>query len=243
MPITARNSKLETRNYFITGTDTGVGKTLVTALLALHFRSLGVGVGVMKPFATGCRSESGVLISEDAEFLKGVCELSDELELINPARWEEPLAPLVAARRASDASDHWHNVLKSYEVLRSRHEIVLVEGVGGVLVPVQERDGEILTCVHLANTLKLPTILVARRALGTINHTLLTIEALRNSNIEIAGFIFCDAQPVDENDIAAQTSPAIIAEMTRLPILSEVPYLSDVSSPALKQAASEYLGC
>jgi dethiobiotin synthetase len=224
-----RNPKLETRNYFVTGTDTGVGKTVVTALLALHFQARGADVGVMKPFASGCELEDGVLVSEDATFLKETCRLEDGLELINPARWQEPLAPLVAARRAGDDSDYWVRGLAAYEVLKARHEMVLVEGVGGLLVSIAERGGKILTCVDLASTLALPVIVVARRTLGTINHTLLTIEVLRAAHLEIAGLIFCDAEPVEESDVAAQTSPALISEMTGVPILASVPYLKELS--------------
>jgi dethiobiotin synthetase len=218
-----RNPKLKTRNYFITGTDTGVGKTVVTALLALHFQARGADVGVMKPFASGCELEEGVLVSEDATFLKETCRLEDELELMNPARWQEPLAPLVAARRAGDTSDYWARSLAAYEVLRSQYEMVLVEGVGGLLVPITERDEKILTCVDLASTLALPVIVVARRTLGTINHTLLTVEVLRAAQLEIAGLIFCDAEPVEESDIAALTSPTLISEMTGVPILASIP--------------------
>lgn len=223
--MTIQNSKLAIQNYFITGTDTGVGKTVVTALLAQHFQKRGADVGVLKPFASGCELENGVLVSEDATYLKANCRLKDDLEQINPARWREPLAPLVAARRARDDSDYWSKGLAAYEVLRSRHEMVLIEGVGGLLVPIAERDGKILTCVDLASTLALPVVIVSRRTLGTINHTLLTIEALRVVELEIAGLIFCDAAPVEKGDVAADTSPALISEMSGVPILAEVPYL------------------
>lgn len=228
---------LQIQSYFITGTDTGVGKTLVTALLALHFQARSADVGVMKPFASGCQVQGGVLVSEDATFLQETCDLQDEAELINPARWEEPLAPLVAARRAGDKSDYWKTSLDAYRVLRERHEIVVVEGVGGLLVPIAESDGKILTCVELASTLALPVVIVARRALGTINHTLLTIEALRAANLEIAGLIFCDAEPMDENDIAVRTSPQMIAEMCGVPILGTVPHLRDLSREKLQDVA------
>jgi dethiobiotin synthetase len=230
---------LRNRSYFVTGTDTGVGKTLVTALLTLHFLARGVDVGVMKPFASGCEVREGVLVSEDANFLKETCVLQDEIELINPARWIEPLAPLVAARRAGDNSDYWQECLNAYEVLRARHETVLVEGVGGLLVPIAERNGKILTCAELAITLALPTIIVARRALGTINHTLLTIEVLRAANLEIAGLVFCDAEPMEEDDVAAATSPAIISEMSGVPILGSVPHLENRSREKLQQLSSQ----
>lgn len=239
--MNTQNTKLETRNYFVTGTDTEVGKTVVTALLALHFQESGIDVGVMKPFASGCRRENGVLISDDAEFLKIAAGVDDDMELINPARWEEPLAPLVAARRAHDAKDHWPTCIEAYEVLRSRHEIILVEGVGGALAPISERDGRIWTGLDLMSTLGLPVIIVARRTLGTINHTLLTIEALRAANLEIAGIVFCNATRVDENNVAAHTSTQVIAEMSGERILGVVPHLENLSRETLRAAAREYL--
>ena len=234
-----QTSNFKPQNYFVTGTDTGVGKTLVTALLALHFQSQGVDAGVMKPFATGCRSEDGVLVSDDAELLRDVTGVKDELELINPARWEEPLAPLVAARRAGDTEDHWSRCMTAYKVLCARHEVVIVEGVGGVLVPLQERDGKILTCLDLMSTLALPVIVVARRTLGTINHTLLTVEVLRNANLEIAGVVFCDAEEIAAGDIAAQTSTQVIAKMSGAAILGCMPHLREISRASLKAAAAE----
>lgn len=228
---------IETQSYFVTGTDTGVGKTVVTALIALHLQSRDADVGVMKPFASGCQWRDGVLVSEDAEFLQQSCVLSDTLDAINPARWEEPLAPLVAARRANDNSDYWRAALKAYEVLRARHQAVIIEGVGGLLVPIAERNGKILTCVDLASTLALPVIIVARRTLGTISHTLLTIESLRAADLEIAGLIFCDATVIEENDVAAQTSPALIAELSGVPILGYVPWSKDLSRSQLIEIA------
>lgn len=232
---------MKIQSLFVTGTDTEVGKTLVTALLALHFGARGTDVGIMKPFASGCAHENGVLVSQDAQFLKDVCELDEDLDLINPARWEEALAPLVAIRRALDTQNYWPRVLESYDALAARHEIVLVEGVGGVLAPLGERDGKILTCLDLMNTLALPVVVVARRTLGTINHTLLTIETLRNANLEVAGLVFCDAVPVEENDIAAQTSTSIIAEISGAKILGVVPHLENLSREILRAAASDYL--
>ncbi len=226
---------------FVTGTDTGVGKTLVTALLALRFRARGVNIGVMKPFASGCEESNGALISEDARFLRDATGIEDALNLINPVRLAEPLAPLAAARRASEnSSDYFARARRAFDALLGAHETVLVEGVGGLLVPICERDGRILTCRDLIEEWKLPVVVVARRTLGTINHTALTVEALRG-RAEIAGLVFCDATPVENDDIAAQTSPEIIAEMTNLPILGHVPFLNDVSPAALREAAEQFL--
>jgi dethiobiotin synthetase len=230
-------------SLFITGTDTGVGKTVATALLALALQQRGVDVGVMKPFATGCVWRQGELIGEDAAWLREVTGVQDEMELINPARWEEPLAPLVAARRAGNAGEDWMaRIREAYKVLSSRHECVLVEGVGGLLVPLPHPDeSTFYTCAEFAGELGLPVVLVARRLLGTINHTVLTARHSLASPAHFAGLLFCDSEPIAGDNIAAQTSPLIIAEMTRLKIWGQVPHLTDLSRPSLMNAASMYL--
>ncbi|MDF2439771.1 MAG: dethiobiotin synthetase [Abditibacteriota bacterium] len=233
---------LNPQSLFITGTDTGVGKTMVTALLALHWRKLGFDVGVMKPFATGCSLACGELVCDDARWLKETVGLDDDLDLINPARWEEPLAPLVAARRAGDAHVDWIDRCRdALEVLRSRHEFMLVEGVGGLLVPLQERRGEIQfpTAADLANEIGFPLALVARRELGTINHTLLTV--CYGLQVPLAGLVFCDSQPIDKDNIAAQTSPALICEMSGLPAWMEVPFLPELSRASIEAWATSQL--
>ena len=213
------------RSIFVTGTDTGVGKTFVTALLALKLRAAGIDAGVMKPIASGCTWHNGELVADDALWLRAMTGVNDELESINPIRLEEPLAPLVAARRAKqDSGDYIQRSIAAYEELKRRHDCVIVEGVGGLLVPIGERDGKIETCVDLANALGLPVIVVARRGLGTINHTLLTCSTRLQEPARFAGLVFCDAAPLEETDIAAATSPALIAEMTGLPIWGQIPF-------------------
>ncbi len=228
------------KTLFVTGTDTGVGKTLVTALLCLHFQQRGLNCGVMKPFASGCDLINGQLVSEDARFLRDVTGVQDELDLINPLRLQEPLAPLMAARRGGIESANFFAQAKSaLDVLLARHDLVLVEGVGGLMVPIAENNGQILTCADLIEAWQMPIVIAARRTLGTINHTLLTVEALRENRIE--GLIFCDAESVPEDDLAAQTSPNLIAEMTGLPVWGNVPFLEDLSPEKLRAAAKKYL--
>jgi len=240
--MNTENSKFKIQNYFITGTDTEVGKTVVTALLALRMQARGIDVGVMKPFASGCRREQAVLISEDARWLREMTGVRDELELINPVRFEEPLAPLVAARREGvETEDFLARCHEAYRELQSRHQCVIVEGIGGLLVPLQARTGSTLTCADFASELGLPVVVIARRALGTINHTLLTCRAPLRDPSYFAGLVFCDAAPVADDDVAAQSSPALIEEITGLKIWGEVPYLSDLSRPVLMEAAERFL--
>jgi dethiobiotin synthetase len=229
------------RSLFITGTDTGVGKTLVTALLALHFQEQGINCGVMKPFASGCEWVNGELQSEDALFLQAATEVQDEPGLINPIRLQEPLAPLVAARRAGiETPDFFGQAQTAFGILQERYEMMLIEGVGGLLAPIAERERRILTGLDLIEEWQMPVVIVARRTLGTINHTLLTVEALKKQ-ATIIGLVFCDAQAVLTDDVAAQTSPQLIAEMTGLPIWGQVPFLQDLRPDALRLAANAHL--
>lgn len=232
------------RSVFVSGTDTGVGKTVVTALLALRLRQQGIDAGVMKPFATGCQRINGRLESEDARWLRQIVGVEDELELINPARWEEPLAPLVAARRAGNSQEDWiGRCLEAYQELGRRHDCVVVEGVGGLLVPLQEKleSGHQSTlhptCADFAALLGSPVAMVARRGLGTINHTLLSVRYPLRAPARFAGLIFCDTEPIEET-LASVTNVQMTAELCGLPVWGEVPYLKDWSPSTLQRAAS-----
>jgi dethiobiotin synthetase len=242
MPLKIQNSKFKIQNLFVVGTDTGVGKTVVTALLALYFQARGVDCGVMKPFASGCEMFDGQLESEDARFLKNISGVNDEMDILNPARWREPLTPLVAAQRADDKSDYWSRARATLGVLQARHECVIVEGVGGVLAPIAEKNGKILSNLEWAKECELPVVVVARRGLGTINHTLLTLGVLRAHGIEIEGLVFCDAEPVEDSDIAVQTSPALIAKISGVPIWGEVSFTQDLSRANLQDVARKCFG-
>ena len=229
---------------FITGTDTNVGKTLVTALLGLRLQQHGVRVGVMKPFASGCvLNRHRVLESEDAIFLRNTLKLQDDLELINPCRWQEALTPLVASRREnSPFRDAWQEAKPALQELQNRYDCVLVEGVGGLLAPISQKpDGAIWTNLDLINELGCPVVVVARRTLGTINHTVLTCRAPLKNGSHFAGIIWCDASPVDENDVAANTSSAIVEEMTGIESWGNVPYLESLDNRVLDDAAQEFL--
>lgn len=233
--------RMKTQSYFVVGTDTEVGKTVVASLVALHLQARGVDVGVMKPFASGCEPIGKELESEDARHLQETTAVSDGLDAINPSRWAEPLAPLMAARHAQDTTDYWTKSLEAYKALASEHEVVVVEGVGGLLAPIAERSGEVLTNADWAAEFCLPVIIVARRGLGTINHTLLTIESLRARRIEIAGIIFNDPQKIKAATVAELEGPALISQISGVPILGTVPHLKELSRKQLQVAAREFL--
>src|SRR5688572_20209790 len=169
---------------FITGTDTGDGKTLVAGAIADWFRRRHKRVGVLKPIATGCVHRREGLVSEDAEFLAHCAEARFPLDVICPVRYAEPLAPSVAAERAKRPVD-WDAIRRSLRIIEAGSDVMIVEGVGGVMVPLDASH----TVIDLARWLRLPAVVVARPNLGTINHTLLTVKALRDAGVVVAGVV------------------------------------------------------
>lgn len=218
------------RGFFVTGTDTGVGKTVVTAALAAALREAGVEVGVMKPVETGVPPETHPEDGSDAQALARAAGVSDPPELVGPVRLREPLAPLVAAR-LEGREVSLAAILEAYRALRARHAFMLVEGAGGIAVPVAPG----LLMSDLARAMELPLLIVARASLGTINHTVLTVQFARAAGLEVAGVVIngVSADP----DLAEQTSPAVIAEMTGVPVLAKLPREAGVD-PARGQLGS-----
>jgi len=224
-------------SLFVTATDTGVGKTLITALVVLKLRRLGVDCAFMKPFATGCRWEGGELVSDDVEFLRHATGANDPVELCNPVRLEPPLAPLAVARLTGVSSAAWPDqCFEAFLELGRRHECVVVEGIGGLMVPLA-KSPDLFTCRDLASLWHLPLLLVARRSLGTLNHTLLTREVEFNPGPDWRGLAFNDATPLATDDLAAATSPGLLAELTGLPVWAQVPHLEDLSRGTLEEWA------
>src|SRR5688500_3456661 len=202
---------------FVTGTDTGVGKTLVAGAIADWFRRRHRRVGVLKPIATGCEHRREGLVSEDAEFLAHCADARFPLDVICPVRYAEPLAPSVAAERAGQPVD-WEAVARSLRLLEGGSDALIVEGVGGVMVPLDAKH----TVLDLARWLRLPTVVVARPSLGTINHTLLTLNALRSAGIEVAGVVI-NRYPAEAASIAEETNPRVIEKWGKVPVLCIMP--------------------
>jgi dethiobiotin synthetase len=205
-----------TKGIFITGTDTGVGKTYVGVGITSALRKLGVDVGVMKPAETGCRRRGGELIPADAVALMKASGSRDPLDLVNPYRFSKPLAPSVAAALEGERVEKTE-ILAAYRKLKQRHEFMLVEGAGGIMVPLSDD----YLYLDLVKDLKLPVMIVARPSLGTINHTLLTIMALRSAKVTIAGIVINHAKESNKS-LAERTSPGVIEEISGVPILGIV---------------------
>lgn len=202
---------------FVTGTDTGVGKTVIAGAIANWFRRRNRQVAVCKIAATGCVTRREGLVSEDAEFLAVCAGAKDPLDLIAPQRYSEPLAPAVAAERAGRPID-WFLIDNSIRLMSRGSDVMIVEGVGGIMVPMDAKH----TVLDVAMALKVPTVIVARPGLGTINHTLLTINALRAAGVEVAGVVI-NQYPADSVDLATETNPRAIERWGNVPVACIVP--------------------
>jgi dethiobiotin synthetase len=192
---------------FITGTDTGVGKTFATALLTRALRRAGLDTVALKPLCCGGR--------EDVEILRGAADNELTCDEINPVWMRTPVAPLVASRKEGipvslEALASW------FQQITCERRSYLVEGAGGWLVPVADR----VTVADLAAKLGLPVILVVANRLGCINHTLLTLENIRARGLKCEGIILNTISP--NLDDAMQTNRGILLETSGVPVLVEI---------------------
>ncbi len=206
------------RALMVTGTGTGVGKTVVAGGLALGFRELGLSPGVFKPAESGVEDEP-----KDGVFLKRCAKAQEPLSAVVLYRLKAPLAPAVAAEMEGMRVDLAVIEAKFKEWVRS-HPITIVEGAGGLLVPLVDN----VTYADLAKLLGLPLLIVARPSLGTINHTLLTVSVARAIGLRILGVVI-SGYP-EEPGLAEETSPAVIEKMGHVEILGLIPRIPGLST-------------
>ncbi|MBE0599038.1 MAG: dethiobiotin synthase [Desulfuromonadales bacterium] len=205
------------RGIFVTGTDTGVGKTLVTAALALFLRRQGIDVGVMKPAETGVAAPDGA--GADAALLSWAAQSHDPLELLSPYRFKAPLAPAMAAEQEGRKVD-FSALVQTARTLAARHELLLVEGAGGLMVPLAGG----LMVADLARELGFSLLVVSRPQLGTINHTALTVFAARTMQIPLAGVI---VSGMPANPAPAEASaPHDLASFASADLLAVLPLVA-----------------
>lgn len=221
------------RGLFITGTDTGVGKTVVAATLARLLRLRGVNVGVMKPVTSGCREEEGRLVSDDALLL---CRAAGQVcsADVAPYRLREPLAPAEAAKLDGVRIDFAH-IRECYERLAAAHDVVIVEGAGGLMVPLA---GGLLVA-DLIKSLALPLLVVARPNLGTVNHTVLTCFAAQQLELSVSGVIINNfpSQP----GLAEQGAAHQIGALCGAPVLGVWPHRDDRDEYAALEHLADWL--
>jgi dethiobiotin synthetase len=205
--------------WFVTGTDTEVGKTVIAGALATLCRQQGRRVGVFKPVATGCRRDVRLgLVSEDAEFLAWCADGPEPLDVINPVRYAGELAPMVAAERKQQPID-WNAIDAAAARTHQSCNWLIVEGAGGLLSPIDANT----SVADYAGRLALPLVIVARPGLGTINHTLLTLEAARSRRLQVAAVVINGYHP-NSATLAEETNPEVIARLARISIPLIVPF-------------------
>jgi len=206
------------KGIFITGTDTGVGKTCIGAALARLLKNRGVNVGVMKPI------ESGVAdihqLGEDGALLAWAAGSNDPAEQITPYRLQHPVAPAVAASK-EQVRIIPGLLREAFDTLAARHDFMIVEGAGGLMTPLA--GGHLVA--DLARSLQLPLLLVAGLKLGTLNHTLLTLTAAATHDLNVAGYIL-NGMP-EAPGLAEESAPHTMASLTAADLLAVTPQIDD----------------
>ncbi|EIF13413.1 MULTISPECIES: dethiobiotin synthase [Bacillus] len=219
------------RSFFVTGTDTGVGKTIVSCGLAAAFRQKQADIGVFKPFLSGVPRTHP---ESDTSLLKDMSQTALSHEEITPFEWKEPLAPYTAAMlegkyvSMADVMAHWRKI-------KNLHECFIVEGAGGISVPL----GENYLVSDLIKAMELPAVIVTRPDLGTINHTYLTVEYAKNMGIEVLGIIINGIK--SNPGLDEKTNPSMIETLCKVPILGITPKLDHVSSENIQHMIEKHI--
>ena len=209
--------------FFICGTDTGVGKSVVTAGLAMALKRRGLNVGVMKAVESGCPMMDDEPVALDARFLATAAGVKDSMDLVCPYRLKQPAAPSIASR-LEDVHIDLNYINDQYFQLSLMHEIVLVEGVGGLLVPLN--NSELVS--DLVLQLGLNMVLVARPDLGTINHTLLTLNYAKMLGINCTGLII-NGFGRQQISLPERTAPDEIQHFADVEMLGILPWMKHIS--------------
>jgi len=204
------------RGFFVTGTDTGVGKTLVACALVDALVRAGFTAVGMKPVASGCRRTALGLRSEDAERLIAAGNIVADYAEVNPYAFEPAVAPHIAAARAGIEIERG-KILEHVSRLQARADYVVVEGVGGWTVPL----GDTLTTADVAAALKLPVVLVVGLRLGCLNHALLTAQAIERAGLTLAGWV---ANQIDPHMALVEENIDALAQRLRAPRVAHIPY-------------------
>jgi len=236
------------KGLFVTGTDTGVGKTVVSAVITECLRRSGLDVGVMKPFETGCLRGDEGLLPADGMFLRSIAGVGDPIDDIVPCRFALPLAPMVAADLEKKPAS-LSLVMSAFSRLLQRHKVLVVEGAGGLLVPITRDPSAVEAGSHprpgndrpyfmssLVRDMKLPVIIVTKAALGTINHTLLTVREARQEGLKVLGLIVNHPEPPGDSP-AELTNAPVLEELSGCPLLAIIPFMKSISVEAIKEVA------
>ncbi|MFH1969881.1 MAG: dethiobiotin synthase [Verrucomicrobiota bacterium] len=231
---------MTTQGVFITGTDTGVGKTVVCAALLSVLRSRGVDAVPMKPVQTGATRRNGRWYSPDLDFCLALAGLKPnplEYARMAPCCFAKACSPHLAAA-ASGRRIGFRRINACLKALQARHAMVIVEGAGGVCVPIQGRQ----TMLDLMGALDLPVVVVARLGLGTINHTLLTINGLRRAQVRVLGVIFNATAP-GRSGYIERDNIKTIARLGTVRVLGRLPFVPDLATRSADQFCRAAAAC
>jgi len=211
------------KSIFITGTDTDVGKTYITAGLGVTFRKMGIDVGVMKPFAAGSAQKKGYK-SKDIVITSRAAQVCDPENLVNPQFFPISASPYTAWKNLK-TKPKISTILSSFKKLSKLHDMILVEGMGGIMTPIL-KDYYV---TNLIKEMKIPTVIVTRSKVGTVNHTIMTCKMCEKYKIPIKGIIindFDDGYPVNELKRDLQN-------LTGVKVLGSIPFIKHMSSASL----------
>jgi len=217
---------------FITGTDTDVGKTYVTAGLAVSLRNMGIDVGVMKPFAAGIPQKKGFK-SEDLEILANAAQINDSEGLLNPQFFPIPASPYTAWKNLK-IKPKINKIISNFKKLSQIHSTILVEGMGGIMTPILKN----YFVTDLIKDLKIPAILVTRTKIGSINHTIMTVNMCKKYKIQIKGIVIND---FDSDGYKTKELTRDLKNLTGVPILGSIPFIDDLSNTSLYKIFSKNL--
>jgi dethiobiotin synthetase len=213
------------KGVFVTGTDTGVGKTLFTCALLHAYAKRGLRAVGMKPVAAGAVRENGVLLNEDVTAMRAASNVAAPAELVNPYCFEPPIAPHIAAAETGVTID-LERIASAHAALAALADRIVVEGAGGFCVPL----GPDLDTADLARRLGLPVVIVVGMRLGCLNHALLTADAVRAAGLRLAGWV---ASHVDPDMMYADGNVDALKARLEAPLIARFPYMRAADAAGL----------
>ncbi len=220
---------------FIAGTGTDVGKTIASGALLSWLKSKSINASYLKPVSTDGKQVGDRLVSPDAIWVRKSCGLESQVEELNPVCWTYPLSPLASAR-LERGEVTWDTILQRVENSLNGQAFTVCEGAGGVLVPLCQGK----TILDLMVSLDFPVLLVARPDLGTINHTLLSIQAIVSRGLEIVGFVFSGMQMEFGPNQLSSTNSHLIEEYSGVSFLGQLPWMDELDADTMAHAVDEH---
>ncbi|WP_077735327.1 dethiobiotin synthase [Bacillus sonorensis] len=219
------------KGFFVTGTDTEIGKTVISCGLAAVLKEQNIDVGVFKPFLSGI---SRTHPDSDTSLLKQMSQTALSHEDISPFAYQEPLAPYVASKLEGKTAG-MEEVMNHWKKIKDRHDCFIVEGAGGIAVPL----GKDYLVSHLIKALQLPAVIVARPDLGTINHTYLTVQYAKSIGIRLIGIVINGISVRPGRD--EQTNPEMIETLCEVPVLGVTPKLEHLTAENMQNMIKDHV--